>query len=249
MLLLLLSFSQAAAPQPDIRTDPLPGGGYHVVAVVPGARTPHAAAEAILPVISKLCKDGATPHWATVDFGLLKGDKAGAARLTGDIACGPPLESFAKPAKPDPAWKAKPADEAAVRAVSDRYFAAKDAGRVDAMWDLLSPMLQQGSGRAGWARLSEGYLTAAGPLRSRRLTRLSWFNDPPGADVHAIFARVDYVAQTEKMRVCGFLLWMLQSDGRWVLHKDQVNALPESIAAARTPEELARMRAAMRCVD
>ncbi|MBV6322932.1 DUF4019 domain-containing protein [Duganella violaceipulchra] len=173
------------------------------------------------------------------------------------VACDKLIEEFkelnagmaqALQSKPAPA-QATAEQAQAVERQSMIYFAAVDGRRYEAAYQLQSEMLKKQMPFEGWRKLSEDFNTRAGEVRRRTITKISWYKDPPQA-APGTYAAVDFSAQFANMNThCGYLVWMRQDDGYFVLVREEQNSIDQATEQKLKPEELARLRAQFRCKD
>lgn len=96
----------------------------------------------------------------------------------------------------------------------ESYFAAIDAGDPAAAYALLGPEMRSRSMLSTFFDQSNRARTAAGAVRERRVLRVTWSKDPPGAPAPGIYAVVDVTAKHARIdRACGMLVWHQRSEG------------------------------------
>jgi hypothetical protein len=251
-LLLLLAPPSAGT---GVGVEPLGPGRYRLTIALRGTGDPAVGQSALQPTASRLC--GGRPF----SFGRFKWegqekiDKGSSKRvpqsltLHQEIACGAEGAASAETAAPpNPAWQPNAADEKAVTAATSRYFAARDGGRYAEAWALLSPGLQALSPRVQWEAAAAAFNARAGRIPSRRPVALTWYNNPPNAEVPGLYAAVDFVAEAEKLRIlCGYLIWLRQPDGSWRLMREEQSTLAAKDAPNATAEDLARLKTQLGC--
>jgi hypothetical protein len=148
-MILTALFLLAAGDLPEVKVERLAAGRYRLTATLPGEVDPEAGRRALLPAATRLC--GGEP----VSFGHFTWDgeerldkdlqarKPVSLTLRQEVACAaPPAPAPVTAAAPDAAWRANPVDEQAVREATARYLAAKDQGRYDDAWALLTPSMR-----------------------------------------------------------------------------------------------------------
>jgi hypothetical protein len=90
----------------------------------------------------------------------------------------------------------------------------------------------------------------AGPVRARRVTEISWYNNPPDAPAPGIYVAADYSADFEKLDfMCGYLMWLLQPDGSFRLVREEQNLLARETGKKVASLDRAPLRAQMGCKD
>lgn len=157
-------------------------------------------------------------------------------------AAAPPPASPAAVQAPDAA-----ADQA-VRAATDAFLAARDQGRYDQAWAMLSPAWQARRPHDPWVAAARDFNAQAGASRGRRITAVSWLVDPAG--VAGMFGVVEYNGDyAEFVFMCGIVIWERQPDGGWRLFREVVHAATRADAPNATPEQIAEGRRQYQCRD
>ena len=254
MHIAFLLFLAAAAPDaPRIESEPIDANRFRLS--ISGGRIGSVAAAqaALLATARRLCGKRAATFGA-FRFREPEEDAAEAAagrRLEQELWCGsaqlPPLSG----ATPAPDWQPSEAHQQAVLAASYDYFAAKDAARHAQAWARLADSMKTVSPLAHWREDAAEFNTRAGPVLARRVTEISWYNNPPDAPQPGLYVAADFSAEFEKMEfVCGYLMWRLDPDGRFRLVREEQN-LVERRASGKKIASLDRapLRAQMGCKD
>lgn len=89
-------------------------------------------------------------------------------------------------------WAPSDADKQTVQALGARWLALKDAGQGKEAWDFFSPAFREKVAFADWNARLVKFNAMAGPVRERRLVRITWFNDPPQAPAPGTYAALEY---------------------------------------------------------
>ena len=128
------------------------------------------------------------------------------------------------------------------------YFAAKDSGRYSSAWQSLSERMKAMSPAAPWQSKAADFNRNAGPVRARRVTELTWYNNPPEAPEPGLYVAADYSADFERLEfVCGYVMWRLQSDGSSRLVREEQNMLDKETAKKVPSLDRAPLKAQMGC--
>ncbi|MEA3013439.1 MAG: hypothetical protein QOD42_1984 [Sphingomonadales bacterium] len=147
-------------------------------------------------------------------------------------------------------WRASDADRQAVVDSTLAYLQAKDGGRYDAAWAFLTPGNRQRFPLAAWSEEARAFNASAGAVAERRVTRLTWYDNPPAAGEPGIYAAVDFTSDFANLHfLCGFLIWRRQEDGGWRLAREEQNMVSRAEAPELTAEQRANARRAMHCQD
>lgn len=144
-------------------------------------------------------------------------------------------------------WQPTPADLSRVLDLTARYFAARDSGRYRDAWNLLTPAMREMEPLADYQARQTGFRArAAGGLR-REPVAVTWYDNPPNAPAGGIFAAVDFVGRSSKLQLlCGYIMWIRQPDGSWLVTREEEGALDRGRVEA-SPQQLAEAKAAMHC--
>jgi hypothetical protein len=240
----------ATSPAPEIRSEALGDRRYRIVLTAPGLTLAEGQDKATEEAV-RLC--GGPP--VTLGHYRFNSEerRAGASgertpiALTleqeADCGAGPP------PHAPVPSgWEPTRADMDAVLDFTVRYFAARDAGRYEEAWSLLTPSMQEMSPLAQWQARQAAFNRRSGGGLGRRPVAITWYDNPSGAPHPGIFAAVDFVGKSKELLfVCGYLVWLRQPDGSWRLTREEEGTLGRAQSRASSPEQLAQARAAMGC--
>ena len=154
-----------------------------------------------------------------------------------------PLPEEAGDAIPDPATQRE------VRDASYAYFAAKDAGRYDAAYAFFAPSVRAYLTPELFRSQTAQFNAAAGGKGERRVVKLTWERDPPGAPAKGLYVAADFVARFPNLRLhCGYLMWHRQPDGAFRIVREEQSFLDEATARQMTPERLRPLPAQFGCV-
>ena len=215
-----------------------------------------AAQAALMPTARQLC--GTRP----VSFGAFRfapegtSDRPAAAlspaarKVEQELFCGASQQIVDRAAQRYPDWQPSEADQQAVLAASYAYFAARDQARYPQGWSMLSDGMKQMSPIAEWQRSNAGFNDAAGAVRGRRVTEITWYNNPPDAPRPGVYAAADYSGEFDNLEfVCGYLMWQIQPDGSLRLTREEQNLLDKATAKNLASIDRQPLRAQMGCKD
>ncbi|HVQ09347.1 MAG TPA: DUF4019 domain-containing protein [Allosphingosinicella sp.] len=167
-------------------------------------------------------------------------------------AAAPPPPAPAAPAAPPTPAAAVPAPDAAadqaVRAATRDFLDARDEGRYDQAWAMLSPAGQARRPHDPWVAAARDFNAQAGALRGRRITAVSWLENPGG--LAGIFGVVEYDGDyAELVFLCGIVIWERQPDGGWRVLREVTHGARRADAPNATPEQIAEGRRQNQCRD
>ena len=162
--------------------------------------------------------------------------------LKQEIACGDSAGAGVA-AKPDSQWRPTPAQEEQVASLTYAYFSARDAGKYREAYALFSPTQQQTVSFDRWSSRVEQFNANAGPVRSRKIKKISWYKDPPRAGP-GVYAAVDYASEFENIDVhCGFVAWHMEADSSFRVMREEENFIDKATRQKLKEGELAKLRA------
>lgn len=234
-------------------------GRYTLSSVLAGTSDPAQGLLAITPGAVALC-DGLFPHFGRYRFEAqnpIEGQSdAGPASLeyAQDISCHDTPQdrqdtsSAPVPAAPD----SPPTDEdaEAVRALTLAYFQAKEAADARAAYALFSSEMASYATPETWAATRSAFNAKVGPGAETDLARITWYDNPANAPVHGRYAAVDYgVAYPSQGFTCGYVVWLRQADGGYLIVREEEAQATPDIVASLSPEQVASMRTQLQCRD
>ena len=147
-----------------------------------------------------------------------------------------------------PSTPAEVAADARVRAATLAYLAAKQEGRFDEAWAMLSPERQARRPRADWEAENRDVATQAGAFRRHRLTGVHLIENPGG--MQGYFAAVEVEGDYANVAfMCGLVIWQRQADGAWLIVRESINAALLADIYDPTPAHVAEGRRQAQCRD
>ena len=143
------------------------------------------------------------------------------------------------PAQAD--WKSTAADEADVRRIFESYYASRDSGEFKAALAMFNSKARPES--AAWPDKIRLFNSALGAGK-RRITGVTWYVNPPSAEVPGIYAAVDFVSDYPNVHFyCGYVVFYRLEPGSYEIVREEQNAFHRGDGDAN-PDHLAQMRAA-----
>jgi len=249
MIMLLL----AASAAPQISSEPIDSNRFRLSISGQIGSVDEAQSE-LLTTARRLCGKRAA-SFGTYRFKQLEQLDAAAAKrkplsltMEQELWCGIAATVTDPAAARGPDWQPSDADQQAVLAASYTYFAAKDSGRYDKAWAVLSNTMKSASPALDWKGEAAEFNRKAGPVRARRVTELTWYNNPSDAPQPGIYVAADYSADFERLEfLCGYLMWLLQPDGSFRLVREEQNMLDKETARKVPSLDRAPLKAQMGC--
>ncbi|MDB5959390.1 MAG: heat shock protein DnaJ-like protein [Massilia sp.] len=145
------------------------------------------------------------------------------------------------------AWKPSAAELQSVERHSQAYFAARDSHQYEAAYKMLTPAMRQIRSYESWRSMAVESQTRRGNLLRRDIKKVTWYKNPPGAEP-GTYAAVDFAGQsTNADTVCGYLVWIEQADGTFLLVREEENFIDKASDKKLTPEDRERIRAQFKC--
>ncbi len=147
----------------------------------------------------------------------------------------------------DASWQPAKAQVERVEALSTSYFAAKDGHRYRDAYQMLSPEQQKMTSFERWNALADDFNSKAGSNLSREIKKITWYNNPPQA-APGIYAAVDFSSRFTNIDIhCGYVVWRAQTDGSFLLVREEQNFIDKSTEQKMKPDEVDKVRAQYRC--
>lgn len=249
-LLLLLAPSQPEAPA--IATERVAPNQYRLTIEVLGTSSVEQGQALLMPTARKLCGDlpATFTTYSWVGSEQIGGSpRPNSLRLSQNVVCGALPSPVVDSAAAIPSdWQPSALDREKIVAVSDAYFAAKDEGRYAQAYDFLADRLKAMSPFERWQANARSFASRAGRVARRRVVDVSWYANPPET-APGLYAAADFRADFATLELCGYVVWLLRSDGSWRMVREEQNILDHETARGASPDQLARIHGAMGCKD
>jgi hypothetical protein len=251
---IILALMLAAQAAPEIASERIAQDHFRVSIASASIATIEGAQAALLPTARRLCGK-LPPSFGTFRFSQTEALAGGAKKpvslsLEQELFCGKMKPTLGAAASVPADWQPSPADQRAVLAATYAYFAAKDRGRYASAWAMLSKSMKEMSPAPEWQQSAAGFNERAGPVRSRRVTEITWYNNPPGAPQPGLYVAADYSAEFEKLDfMCGYVMWRLQPDGSLSVTREEQNLLDKATAKNLASIDRQPLRTQMGCND
>jgi hypothetical protein len=166
--------------------------------------------------------------------------------LKQEVACGPIATTSS--AHISYAWTPAEADSQLVAARTQEYLAQKDKGELAQAYTQFSKSMKATAHFDSWSRTTEGLNAKEGPVKARKILKVSWVKDPPGVDP-GFYAAVDYAGQFQNADYeCGYVAWYRESSGRLTIVREEEGYIDRKTAATMTPEAPRYALARIGCV-
>lgn len=224
-------------PAPLVQVEKVGEGSWRLTVAVEGTADPAVAARHLAPTAARLC-GSESPLLGRYQFrgnarapGQPASDRVDSVIFVQELTCG-------EAAAPLILAPAPLLDEAAIaalnphiEALSARLFEAREQGRDSDAWAMVSPEMTGDASLESWIAREQRRREMTGAARSRQVARLTWYQNPPGADA-GHYVAVDYVADWALQEECGYLIWFRpDASTPFLLSRQEVTYLPHDLDA------------------
>jgi hypothetical protein len=156
-----------------------------------------------------------------------------------------PTEVIA-PANADLAWRPSAEQRAIIARLTRTYFAARDAGNADDAYTFLSSRQKQYVPFETFKTMLDEFNAKAGPVQARRLRKITWYRDTPQG--RGLYVAVDYSSEFTNLALhCGYLVWQVQTDGTFLLTREEANVIDRATMEKLKPEVVQQIHVQFRC--
>jgi hypothetical protein len=123
-------------------------------------------------------------------------------------------------------WEPAESDVLKVKMLSYLYFQAKSNRDFQTAFNTFAKATAAGMNFKEWKSTQEKFYNSAGAELDRSFYRMTWYQNPPDAELPGIFVAVDFSAKfTQIGTQCGTLMWHRLDTGGFELIRDQVHTL------------------------
>jgi hypothetical protein len=127
------------------------------------------------------------------------------------------------------AWEPAEADVLKVKLLSYLYFQAKYNRDFKTAFDTFAKATAAGMDFKKWKSTQEKFYASAGTELDRSFYRMTWYQNPPDAELPGVFVAVDYSAKFANIGTqCGTLMWHRLATGGFELIRDQDKSLDKT---------------------
>ncbi|WP_169447725.1 DUF4019 domain-containing protein [Luteimonas mephitis] len=249
----------AACAADAVHVDDHGGGRYTLTTTLSGTTDPAHGQLAIVPTAEALCGE-LHPHYGHYRF-----ESSAPSTATGatgpvsldyeqDIACRDQPQQAVETASAavPPAPSTPPTDEDATL-IGERtlaYLRAKDAADAGTVYAMLSREMASYASAEAWKETRSALNARLGPGGKAAIVRITWYDDPQNAPTHGRFAAADYrVDYPSEAFTCGYVVWLRQSDGGYLVVRDEEGQATPDVIAGLSPEQRLALRAQLQCRD
>ena len=246
--------SAQSAPQSEIEVQHLDDGLFRLTLRSFRSKTVDAGQEELLAKAREVC-GGKSAGYGKFEFEVSEAVSPTTAEkrpfvLKQNIACGatasapPPIESSANR---DAQWRPTADQVKLVEHQTYAYFAAKDGRKYTAAYEQLSSSQKKTTSFERWSSIAEDFNSKAGEVRRRSIKKVTWYKNPAQAEP-GIYAAVDFSSQFANAGIhCGYVVWLEQTDGSFLLVREEQNFIDKTTEKKLKPDELEKVRAQFGC--
>lgn len=133
-----------------------------------------------------------------------------------------------------PGWLPSAAQESAARRSLDDYLAALDAGHVVQAYAMLTAGQQHEESLTTFSVRNSKFNATAGPVKERRILKVTWTKNPATAPVPGVYVAFDLVSRFANVdRHCGYVvLYQDPADGAFRVTREENNYIDNAAANA-----------------
>jgi hypothetical protein len=136
-------------------------------------------------------------------------------------------------------------DSAEIERLTYRYFSAKDNGSYREAFEMMRPDVAP---LESWVEATMKFNVQAGKVLQRRIRKVTWYKDPPNAQLPGVYAAADYVSHFEHIDThCGYVVWHREDDGTFRVMREEQNFIDKKTQAGLDERKLAELKARFRC--
>jgi hypothetical protein len=136
-------------------------------------------------------------------------------------------------------------NSAEIERLTQRYFSAKDNGSYREAFDMMRPGVAPFD---SWTETAMKFNAEAGKVLERRIRKVTWYKDPPNAQLPGVYAAADYVSRFENIDThCGYVVWHQEEDGMFRVMREEQNFIDKKAQSGLDERSLAELKARFRC--
>jgi Protein of unknown function (DUF4019) len=248
----LLTFSASTsvmAGPTRIVQKPVPGG--FKITIVDFIGGDHNAAQVMIaPTVRRLCGE-LEPRWGRFTLKAMVTAPTGKAlkpgRFEQNISCvAPPA---AEPNIASGPFTATAVDEDLVRTTALRFLSFRDVGRGLESFAMLAPSMKETTDQGEWIKNIGMNPQIVGKSVERRITKVTWYIDPPGVS-SGVYAAADFDGHSTGLAIhCGYVALKRQTSGEYLIVRLEEGRLAQEEAKGLAPDRRSELRSNLQCRD
>lgn len=169
--------------------------------------------------------------------------------LRQEIRCGsatPEKAAAISPAMKRPSTPEE--DQKQVETLTYQYLKAKDSGDFAKAYSFFADSMKATAPQESWSSAEKKFNALSGPVTSRRIRKITRYDNPPSAPRPGVYIAADLVSQFENMDIhCGYVIWYGQPDGSFQVIREEANYINRATQQRMTPEQVTAFKASARC--
>lgn len=131
------------------------------------------------------------------------------------ITCVDELPSTAIQAKSNLSEARKNQIETAVRQLTEKYMSAKEAGKFEVAYGMLTDSMKEISAFDAWATRESKHFGELGNFIARDVWRITIYDNPVNSPQPGIYIAADYESKYDKSSMyCGYVVWFLHPNSK-----------------------------------
>jgi hypothetical protein len=133
---------------------------------------------------------------------------------------------------------------------SRAYLKNKQARRYDRAYAMIAGSMRSYLTPELFRDGVERFLSDAGASGELRITRFTWYRDPPDAPEPGLYAAVDFTAHYANLELmCGYLMWHQVADGQFRIVREEQNFIGHQAMGQMVPEQRDKLPQLFGCVS
>jgi len=149
----------------------------------------------------------------------------------------------------DAAWEPSEFDQIQAKLQFVEFYDALLQGDYRSAFDRFSEITASAMDFEQWRNSQIHFKAQAGEDWRVDITRMTWYNNPPGSPSPGIFVAMDFSGTAQKLAAyCGYLVWQRHDANRYSLVRMEENTLDSDTAASLDADGMAKTRAAFGCI-
>ncbi len=175
---------------------------------------------------------------------------AATLRLTQQIRCGN-AEPDISPADAafDAGWEPSEFDQIQAKLQFVDFFDALLQGEYKVAYSRFSEQTASAMDFDRWRNSRQTLNAQIGKDWRVNISRMTWYNNPPGSPSPGIFVAMDFTGTAQKLAVhCGYLVWQRHEATRYTLVRMEENTLDSATAASLDVDGITKARSTFGCI-
>ncbi len=148
----------------------------------------------------------------------------------------------------DVSWQPTASDQQVVERLTSQYFSAKDQGKYQVGYAMLHKANQEITPFDRWSANAREFNEKAGKVLSRKVKKVTWYKDVPGAPLPGFYVAVDFDGAFANLDMyCGYVMWYRESEGLYRLVREEQNYLDKKMRKKIKDSDFYELKAKFKC--